>query len=165
MRNDHAGKIAMCGLMAALAIVIMCLGGLIPVATYVCPVICTLIGNLVFKLCGRRFAWTWYGAVCLLSVLFAPDKEAAVVYAFLGFYPCIKPYFDKGRIGVLFKLVYFNGVALTAYGLALWVLGLTEILQEYAQMGFAGMVIVLILANITFFILDKLLGRRIINSD
>lgn len=161
MRKDHAKNMAMCGLMAALAIVIMCLGGLIPVATYICPVMCTLIGNIVLRLCGSRLAWAWYGAVCLLSLLFAPDKEAAVVYAFLGCYPYIKPFFDKLRMGVLLKFIYFNGVALTAYCFLLWIIGMTEILQDYAQMGIVGIVVVLILGNITFYMLDMLLGRRI----
>ena len=147
--------------MAALAIVIMCLGGFVPVATYVCPVLCTLIGNVVFKFCGRKIAWTWYCAVCLLSILFSPDKEAAVVYIFLGFYPYIKPYLDRYKLRILFKVFYFNIFALLTYIFLLWILGLTAILQEYRAMGYVGIVLILVLGNITFFMLDALLGRHI----
>ena len=36
--RKHSKQIALGGVMAALAVTIMSLGGLIPVATYVCPV-------------------------------------------------------------------------------------------------------------------------------
>ena len=81
--------------MAALAVVIMSLGTLIPVATFVCPVLCMLILQLVLKLCGSRIAWAWYGAVAILSLLMAPDKEAAAVFLFLGYYPVVKPRMDS----------------------------------------------------------------------
>ena len=45
----------------------------------------------VLKTCGVRIAWAWYGAVAILSLLLAPDKEAAAVFAFLGYYPIVTP--------------------------------------------------------------------------
>lgn len=159
MRSDYVKKIAISGLMAALAVVIMCFGGMIPVATYVTPVMCTLIGNVVFKLCGQKLAWTWYVAVCLLSLLLSPDKEAAAVYTFLGIYPCMKPFIDKFKLHILLKFLYFNLIALSAYHLLLQLLGLTDVLDDYAQMGAVGALVVLVLGNITFFMLDILLGR------
>ena len=84
--------------MAALAIVIMCLGGLIPFATFVCPMLCCMITKLVLSMCGKRIAWAWYGAVAILSVLMAPDKEAAAVFVFLGYYPIVKPWMDKRKL-------------------------------------------------------------------
>ena len=75
--------------MAALAVVIMCMGGIIPMATYVCPMLCSLLLAVVLRLTGRRIAWAWYAAVSLLSLLLGPDKEAAAVFVFLGYYPII----------------------------------------------------------------------------
>ena len=72
---------ALGGVLAALAVVIMALGTLIPVATYVCPVLCMLLLQAVNKLCGSRVAWAWYGAVAILSMLLAPDKEKAAILA------------------------------------------------------------------------------------
>ena len=83
MKRNSAQKIALGGLMAALAMVIMSLGGLIPFATFVCPMLCCMITKLVLSMCGKRIAWAWYGAVAILSVLMAPDKEAAAVFVFL----------------------------------------------------------------------------------
>ena len=69
------------GVFAALAVVIMNLGGLIPMATYVCPTLCMVILSFVHMACGRRIAWSWYAAVSILSLLMSPDKEAAAVFA------------------------------------------------------------------------------------
>ena len=60
---------ALGGVMAALAVVIMSMGTLIPIATYSCPVLCALLLQLVLKTCGSRIAWAWYGAVTILSLL------------------------------------------------------------------------------------------------
>ena len=43
--------------------------------------------------CGRRYAWTTYGAASVLGVLFVPDKETALFFvALLGYYPLVKPH-------------------------------------------------------------------------
>ena len=70
--------------MAALAVVIMCMGGLIPVSTFVCPMLCMFLLSVVLKSCGQRLAWAWYGAVAILGTLLGPDKEATAVFVFLG---------------------------------------------------------------------------------
>ena len=90
-KRTPAGQIALGGILAALAVVLMNMGTLIPVATYVCPMLCMLLLQLVLKICGSRIAWAWYGAVAILSLLMAPDKEAAVVFLALGYYPILKP--------------------------------------------------------------------------
>lgn len=82
---------ALGGVLAALAVVIMGMGTLIPVATYVCPMLCALLLQVVLKTCGVRVAWAWYGAVAILSLLLAPDKEAAAVFLFLGYTPSSSP--------------------------------------------------------------------------
>ena len=92
-KRTGAGGIALGGLLAAMAVVVMGLGGLIPVATYVCPIICTMFLAVFRKLCGNRLAWAWYGVVAILSALFSPDKEAVAVYVFLGYYPILKTCF------------------------------------------------------------------------
>ena len=79
-----AYSVALGGLLGALAVVIMGLGTLVPIATYVCPMVCIVLTQVVLKICGRRIAWAWYGAVAILSCLMAPDKEAAAVFVILG---------------------------------------------------------------------------------
>ena len=71
MRSNRtpASVIAFGGVLAALAVVIMSMGTLIPVATYVCPMLCCLLLSMVNRTCGKRLGWAWYGAVTLLSLL------------------------------------------------------------------------------------------------
>jgi hypothetical protein len=163
MHKTNAKQIAMGGVFAALAIVIMCLGGLIPIATFVCPMICMLILHLIRKLCGNRIAWAWYGVVAILSVLLGPDKEAAAVFAFLGYYPIIKPKIDRIKPGWLWKGIYFNAVILLLYQLLIYLFGMDQIAAEYRELGKVLTVVVLLIGNLCFFLLDRVLtqfGRR-----
>ena len=145
--------------MAALAVVFMALGGMIPIATFVCPMMCMLLLRFVLSACGKRIAWAWYGAVALLGVLLGPDKEAAILFVALGYYPILKPRLDRMKGGLVLKILLFNGVVLALYGIVLHLLGMTEILAEYAEMGMIMTAVTLVLGNVTFFLLDDLLGR------
>ena len=165
MRNKtDASAIAMGGVFAALAVVIMSLGTIIPVATYVCPVICMLILQLVIRVAGSRMAWAWYGAVAILSVLLAPDKEAAAVFLVMGYYPIIKPNLDSKKGKWLRKILLFNGSILALYWVLLKLIGMQRLVEEFSGMGFAMTAVLLLLGNVTFFLLDRLLGRKLIRK-
>lgn len=159
MRNSSAKNMALGGIMAALALVIMCLGGLIPVATYVCPMLCALLMAVVLRLCGSRIAWAWYGAVAILSLLLGPDKEAAAVFLFLGYYPILKPKLDSLRLKWLWKLLLFNCDIGLMYVLLIQVLGLEGVAEDFQGMGIAMLIGMLLLGNLTFVLLDRLLNR------
>ena len=151
---------ALGGILAALAVVIMSMGTLIPVATYVCPMLCALLLQAVLKICGKRTAWAWYGAVSVLSLLMAPDKEAAAVFCALGYYPILKPKLDQCKGSWFWKGLLFNGVTLMLYWLLMHLLGFDQITAEFAEMGAVLTVVTLLLGNVTFFLLDRLLSMR-----
>lgn len=151
--------VALGGIMAALAVVIMCMGGLIPIATFVCPMLCMVLLVFVFRFCGRRIAWAWYGAVSILSILLGPDKEAAAVFLFLGYYPIIKPDVDRLRLKWLWKLLLFNGAVLLMYWLLMGVFGMTQLSAEFEEQGTAMTMVMLLLGNLVFILLDRLLDR------
>ena len=155
---------ALGGVLAALAVVVMAMGGLIPVATFVCPMICMILLRLVSVLCGSRTGWAWYGAVAILSILLGPDKEAAAVFLFLGFYPIVKPSLDMLKAALLWKLVIFNAAICSMYYLLIHLFGMAQIAADYKEMGIALTVIMLILGNLTFFLLDIVLGRLKFNK-
>ena len=114
-KKTPAYSMALGGVLAALAVVIMCMGTIIPVATYVCPMLCAVVLQMVLKTCGTRIAWAWYGAVAILSALLAPDKEAAAVFLFLGYYPIVKPRLDRAKLRWLWKGLLFNGSVVVMY--------------------------------------------------
>ena len=159
MKTSQACVIALGGMMAALAVVLMSLGGMIPLNTFLCPILCMLLLRFVLRMCGQRIAWAWYGAVAILSVLLGPDKEAAAVFLCLGYYPILKPKMDKLPVAWLFKLILFNAVILAMYWVLIRVLGIDQIVSDYAELGTAMTVVTLILGNVTFLMLDKALGR------
>lgn len=159
MRRFEARGIALGGMMAALAVVVMSLGGLIPVATFVCPMLCMLLLAFVSRMCGRRIGWAWYGAVAVLSLLLGPDKEAAAVFLFLGFYPLLKPRLETLRLCWLWKGLLFNTAILLMYWLLIHLFGMAQIAAEYQELGTVMTAIMLGLGNVTFFLLDRVLTR------
>lgn len=154
-----AKQIAFGGVFAALAVVIFCMGGLIPVATYVCPMICSLILQIVIGSGTNSIAWAWYGAVSFLSLLLCPDKEAASVFVFLGYYPIVKPKIDAQRGKWVIKGIFFNVAAVVMYTVLIFVLGMEELLTELTQMGILLTSVTLIMGNVTFFLFDRVLER------
>lgn len=151
---------ALGGILAALAVIFMSLGTLIPIATYACPLLCAMLLQLVLKLCGQKIALGWFGAVSILSLLMAPDKEAAAIFLALGYYPILKPRMDSLRGKWFWKGLFFNGVILITYWLLMHLVGFDQLSSEFAEMGMVMTVILLVLGNLTFFLLDKLLERK-----
>jgi len=137
----------------------MSLGGLIPVATYTIPMLCAILQYTVLRFCGSRIAWAWYGTVSILSLLLGPDKEAAAVFVFLGYYPILKPRMDQMKLPWLWKALLFNASVLAMYGLLIHLMGMGQIAAEFAELGKWMTVIMLILGNVIFFLLDKILDK------
>ena len=159
--RSKAYPVALGGMLAAAAVVMMCIGTIIPVATYAAPVLCMMICQTVLKCCGSRIAWAWYGAVAVLSLLMVPDKEAAAVFAVLGYYPIVKPKLDRTKAKWLWKGLLFNGSILMLYWILLNLLGISQLVEEFSGMGFAMTAVLLVLGNVTFFLFDRLLTMKL----
>ena len=145
---------ALGGMLTAVAVVIMCLGSIIPVNTYICPVLCILVTRLVLEHCGRRIGWCYYLATAGLSLLLAPDREAALVYAFLGYYPMIRPAFERlGALRTAAKLLFFTLAGGAGYGVLLFVMG-----AGAATEGVVLTVVTVLLWDVLFLLVDRLLG-------
>lgn len=158
-KKTPAGQMALGGVLGALAVVIMSLGTLIPVMTYVCPMACALLLEVVRLTCGQRVAWAWYGAVAILGLLLSPDKEAAALYAFIGYYPIVKPKMDGKKLSWLYKGVLFNGCIVLMYFFLLRILGMEALAEEFRELGGIMLAVLLLLGNVTFFLLDRLLSK------
>lgn len=157
----NAKPMALGGVTAALAVVIMCVGTLIPVATYMVPMLLCLFLGYLRPMLGGKYAFCWYLTVAVLGVLLAPDKEAAALFLFLGYYPIVKPKLDKKPLSLLWKLLLFNAAILLMYWLLMQVFGMAALREEFRELGTVMTVASLILGNFTFFLMDRLLGRKI----
>ena len=120
-----AYTVALCALFAALGAAVMMAAGLIPVLTYCSPLIASLFLIPILREFGKGRAWMTWAVTAALSAILCADKEAAFFYIFLGYYPILKPAFDKlGRVGWIAKLLYFAAALAVMYSLILFVLRL-----------------------------------------
>ena len=82
--RPQARRTALCGVLAALSVVLLMLGGLIPAALYACPILAMAALLPIREIFGRGAALTTYAAVSILAILLVTDKELALLYAFFG---------------------------------------------------------------------------------
>lgn len=161
-KRGAAARMALCGVLAALAVALMFLGGTVSFASIACPVLASLVLIPVYCECGWKWGLLWYAAVSALAALLAPEKEAAVLFAFFGYYPMLRKLIGRLRVRAaawVVKLVYVNAAVFAAYGLMLYVFHLTAVMEDFAGMGKAMLAVLLVLANVTFVIYDVLIAR------
>ena len=161
--GENSRKMAVGGMMVALAVAVMLLGGVIPVATFCCPAFAGLLLLPVRIECGKRVALGAYVAIAALSVLLGPDKEAALLFAFLGYYPVLKWTFD-GRIKNrwlrrLAKFLLWNCAIGAMYALIFYVLKLDQVLADYRDMTRWMTALTLLIGNVTLGLYDIVLVR------
>lgn len=161
MKTRKSWAMAYCGMAAALSVALMLLGTVVPVLMFIAPAVASLLIATVCVECGRTMALTAYGAVSLLSLLFVPDKEVALVFVFLlGYYPLVKPRFERIRlplVRVLCKLLLCNGAVLAMYGLVLLLVPAGSISQELKTTALVVSLATLAMGNVAFLLYDRAL--------
>ena len=159
--SKESRRIALCGMMAALGVMAMLLGGVIPVMTYCSPAVAGLTLLPVLYEYGKKWALCAWAAIAALSLILSPDKESALLFAFLGYYPVLKIRLDRIRprpLRVLAKLAVFNLAGGAMAAATLYVFGMTEVMAEYAEMSRAMLIAFIALANVTLLLYDLLLA-------
>ena len=72
----------------------------------------------------------------------------------------MKPKLDRKKLPWLWKGLLFNASVLALYWLLLRLFGMEQLVSEFRELGAAMTAVLLILGNVTFFLLDKLLGMK-----
>lgn len=161
MKARKSWAMAYCGMAAALSVALMLLGAVVPVLMFIAPAVASLLIATVCVECGRTMALTAYGAVSLLGLLFVPDKEVALVFVFLlGYYPLVKPRFERIRPALLrgaAKLALCNGSILLLYGLVLLLVPGGSISQDLKATALAVSLTTLAMGNVAFLLYDRAL--------
>ena len=153
-------KMALTGMLCALAVVLMMLGGVIPLATFCCPALAGLMLIPVFVECGEKLSWCAYAAIAALSLILCPEKEAALLLAFIGYSPILRWRLDQLRsrlVRVVAKLGVFNLAVLAMYALSILVLHMDQILNAYREMGLMLTAACLLIGNVTLLIYDRMI--------
>lgn len=161
--NPSSRKMAVSGMMVALGAAVMLLGGVIPLATFCCPALAGLaLIPLVFD-CGRTHAWSAWAAIALLGLMLCPDKEAALLFVFLGYYPVLKwdidARFKRPWPRRLIKLLLWNIAIGLMYALIFFVLKLDQVMADYRDATLAMTLATLALGNVTLMLYDVALVR------
>lgn len=150
-------RVAFCGLISALAVVLMLVTSIFPAGTYALPCFSGILLTAVVVEFGEKWAFGAYFAVAALSVLLAGDKEAAVYFtAFLGFYPILKSCIEKLRSKALqyvIKYAVFNVCIIAAFTVCKFVLAIPD--EEFKLFGFYVPWAFLLLGEFVFFFYDK----------
>lgn len=158
MRQKRSGQIAFGGVMASLALVVMLLGGIIPLATFCAPAIGGMLVMLAAAECGTHLAWGMYAAIALLSLWLVPDLEMGMIFAcFLGYYPLVKPLLDGIRLPLLrwgAKLLLFNSAVRCMYFLLLVLFPVGYLVTEMGGYGRGMTAALLALGNLAFCVYD-----------
>lgn len=173
MRNSRKEKsmrtkrVAVCGMMVALGVIILYMGSLIEVLDISMAAIASLLCIIAVIEYGRVYAWMVFGATALVAMLLLPEKFTPSLYALLiGYYPILKELierigkkslFPKKSYAVLrwaIKMLFFNCAFLAFALVAIYLLALPESAKWMK-------ITMFVLANITFVIYDVALTRLI----
>lgn len=157
----NSKRMALCGVLCALGVVLMMLGGLFPLATFCSPALAAIVLIPIMFETDRKTAFGAYVVIAALSILLSTDKESALLFAFLGYYPILKPDIDKIRLRwmrVILKLELFDCAAGLMLVCVTYLFGMAQILAEYRAMGQAMLIAFAVLANITMLLFDRLIG-------
>ena len=151
-------RMALSGVLCALAVVLLTLGGVVPLATFCAPLLAMAVLLPVLEEYGSRYAAAAWLAVSLLALAVDPDREAALVYLCFGWYPLLRPRVAGLRsraVRTAVKLAVCTAVCLVLYGVIWRVLGLP---RDPDASGVFGAVL-LVLANVVFLLADRALER------
>ena len=155
MRKTESQKIALCGVLSALSVVVLLVGNVLQIGTYAAPMLASFLLIPVLEDYGEKYALLLYAVVSLLSLFLVPDKELVLFYVLvLGYYPVLRVRLNNIRRGVLrwmAKFGCFNAAVLIV------VLAPPELVQEFAAEGTPMLLALLALGNLSFWLCDRAL--------
>ena len=152
-------QIALCGLLCALAVTMLLLGGILGIGMFAGPILAMAVLLPILEEYGGKTAAAAYSAAAILALLLVPDRETALVFAAFGWYPLLRPrlgHIHSRPVRLLVKLAVCNTIIAVLYGLILRLMGLTaDLLDASRWMN----LLLLLLANVTFLVMDRALER------
>lgn len=152
-------QMALCGLLCALAVVVMILAAAIGIGTFVGPVLAMAVLLPILEEYGAKSAAVAYIATAILGLLIIPEAELAMVYAGFGWYPIFRPTLNRlpsHALRIITKIALCTTVILLLYGVLLRFFGMTaDLIQAAPWLNLT----LLILGILTFMLMDLALER------
>lgn len=155
--------IALSGILSAICVIMMFCTGFIPVGVYILPAVAGLVVWIIYREINRKWALMCYGSVALLAVLLTPDIESKLLFAgFFGYYPIVRDLLTKIKpsiLSFLVRLLTFNVPVVAIYAVLLNVLGMGQLLEDFAGFGEFAVLIFWAIGNFTFICYDMCLNQ------
>ena len=157
VQQTNIKKLVLSSILTAIGTAILILSSFFRTIDLTLAVVASLFALFARLEIGRNYALLVYAATSVLALILCPTKFSAFVYlGFAGFYPIIKPQFERlpKFFSYLLKLLLFNVALSLLLLLCIYVLKLpTE------QYGFS--LLIYILGNVTFIIYDLALSQMV----
>lgn len=158
MKNSKiAYKVALCGVVSALSLVLMMFTTFIPIGTYALPIIAGALLTVIVIEFNAKWAAAVFFVVSVLSFLLSGDKEAVLYFImFFGFYPIVKNYFERIKSKVLqwiLKYALFNCCMIGSFFIGIYLLGVP--LESFEIFGVNLPLVFLLIGNLAFVFYDK----------
>ena len=159
MRKTESQKIALCGVLGALSVVLLLVGAALQIGTYAAPMLAAFLLIPVLDEYGPKYALLLYATVSILSVLLVPELELAFFYVFvIGYYPVLRQQLARLKsLGWVIKFAVFNGATVLVYLLLFALLG-PAILDELLADGVGMLAALLAAGNLSFWLCDRAVG-------
>lgn len=161
--GEKSSKVALCGLLAALMIIVMLLGSIVPIAALLCPALAGLFLIPAIHEYGTHTGVSLYGATAVLGLVLLPDKEVALLFALiLGPFLLFQPLLNRIApfpLRVLTKLLIGNLLLVLCYTFLLLVLAPTGLAAELNAYSRGMLILLLLLFNIMLLFYDICISR------
>ena len=161
MRKTESQKIALCGVLGALSVVLLLVGAALQVGTYAAPMVAAFLLIPVLDEYGPKYALLLYATVSILSILLVPELELSFFYVFvIGYYPVLRVGLMRIKNTMLrwfVKFAVFNGATVLAYAVLFALLG-PAILDELLADGVPMLLALLAVGNLSFWLCDRALA-------
>lgn len=162
MQHSQSGRVALCGVLGALSVVVLAAGYLLQIGTYAAPMYAAFLTIPALEEYGPRAALLQYAAVSILALLLVPDWELVFFYALvMGYYPAVRRLLQRIRSKLLraaAKLCLFNGASAAVYGLLFALLG-PAVWDELLADGTGMLALFVLLGNLCFWLCDWATAR------
>lgn len=162
MPHGFTGRIALCGVLAALMTAVMMLGTLLPFSSVSCPLLAGLCLIPAVWEFGALTGSVLYLTVSILSLIMCPDKEAAFLFlCVMGWYPVLRPrlqHITQKPLRAVVKSVLYNLSLALTYVLLLFVFPLPDLVADAKTWTGLFLSALVLLSNASFFVYDRLLG-------
>ena len=151
----QAKRMAFCGVMTAVGVVLLMLGGYLGIGTYAAPMVVGLLILPGGKRWGVKYQVLLWLAISLLALFLVSDLEESLMFlCFFGWYPIAQPALNRlpSAVRWVAKFLAFN-IPVVAVEAALILLFVPE------DMG-AGLLIALsVVGNVLFIVYDHAIQR------